>query len=427
MTDVRRTVDAVWKLESARIVGGLVRLVRDVGLAEELAQDALVAALEQWPEQGVPDNPGAWLTTVARRRAVDRIRREQREVPAGERIAYETESAPDPQDDALRLMFVSCHPVLSPDARVALTLRLLGGLTAAEIGRAFLAGETRIARRIAAAKQTLAAEGVEFELPSGPELAARLSSVLGVLYLIFNEGYSATAGDDLIRADLCREALRLGRMLAELAPDEPEVHGLVALMEIQASRAAARTGPAGELVLLHEQQRGRWDQLLIRRGFAAMLRARGTGRHARAVRAAGRHRGLPRTGPHGGGDRLAANRDAVRRAGPPVAHAGRAAQPRGGARHGAGSRRRPRRRRRVAGRPGPARLPPAARRPRRPPGPAGPPRGGRARVPPRRIPHPKRRRAGIPAPPSHRDDEPTPPRRQHGRRQHGRRRREAAG
>jgi len=275
--DVRRTVDAVWKLESARIVGGLVRLVRDVGLAEELAQDALVAALEQWPEQGVPDNPGAWLTTVARRRAVDRIRREQREVPAGERIGSETESAPDPQDDVLRLMFVSCHPVLSTDARVALTLRLLGGLTAAEIGRAFLAGETRIARRIAAAKQTLAAEGVEFELPSGPELAARLSSVLGVLYLIFNEGYSATAGDELIRADLCREALRLGRMLAELAPDEPEVHGLVALMEIQASRAAARTGPAGELVLLHEQQRGRWDQLLIRRGFAAMLRARALG------------------------------------------------------------------------------------------------------------------------------------------------------
>jgi RNA polymerase sigma factor (sigma-70 family) len=275
--DVHRTIDAVWKLESARIVGGLARIVRDVGLAEELAQDALVAALEQWPDSGVPDNPGAWLTTVARRRAVDHIRRAQRTTVTGdEPVAAEAEDddRDDDRDDVLRLIFVCCHPVLPREARVALTLRLVGGLTAYEIARAFLQDEPQVVRRIGAAKQILADAGVGFARPDAVDLPERLGSVLEVLYLIFNEGYAATTGQDLIRADLCREALRLVRMLAELAPGEAEVHGLVALMELQASRTAARTGPGGELILLHEQNRGRWDQLLIRRGFAAMLRAR---------------------------------------------------------------------------------------------------------------------------------------------------------
>ncbi|GAA1253973.1 hypothetical protein GCM10009665_50790 [Kitasatospora nipponensis] len=298
MSDAHRTVNAVWRLESARIVAALVRLVHDVGLAEELAQDALVAALEQWPVSGVPDRPGAWLTTIARRRAVDHIRRarglehrqdqlarEARElqfVDVGAELGDEPDAGAEAgqggeQDDVLRLMFISCHPVLPTDARVALTLRLLGGLTAEEIARAFLAAPTTITRRIAAAKRTLAEERVPFELPARSALAERLSSVLEVIYLVFNEGYSATSGDDLMRPGLCHEALRLGRLLAGLAPDEAEVHGLVALMEIQASRAAARTGPSGEPVQLHEQNRGRWDQLLIRRGFTAMLRARQAG------------------------------------------------------------------------------------------------------------------------------------------------------
>ncbi|MEV0085611.1 sigma-70 family RNA polymerase sigma factor [Saccharopolyspora sp. NPDC050642] len=273
----RRTVDAIWKLESARIIAGLTRLVHDVGLAEELAQDALVAALEQWPA-GIPDNPGAWLMAIAKRRAIDHIRRSRRLEEKHEQLAHEQEQQQDlEQDDVLRLMFISCHPVLPMRERVALTLRLLGGLTAAEIARAFLVSEPQIARRIAAAKRTLAQEQVPFDLPDGPELADRISSVLGVVYLIFNEGYSATAGDDLLRPGLCQEALRLGRLLAELAPHEAEVHGLVALMEIQESRSAARTGPSGEPVQLHEQNRGRWDQLLIRRGFAALLRAREIG------------------------------------------------------------------------------------------------------------------------------------------------------
>ncbi|MFE0647107.1 sigma-70 family RNA polymerase sigma factor [Streptomyces sp. NPDC059534] len=276
--NVHRTIDAVWKLESARIIAGLTRLVRDVGLAEELAQDALVAALEQWPVSGVPDNPGAWLTTTARRRAVDHIRRSQRLTRKQEELAHELDRQPEPeQDDVLRLMLVSCHPVLSTDARAALTLRLLGGLTTEEIARAFLVTGTEVTQRVAAAKRTLAEAGVAFELPEGPELAGRLASVLEVVYLIFNEGYSATSGDDLMRPGLCLEALRLGRLLAELAPREAEVHGLVALMEIQASRSAARTGPSGEPVPLHEQNRGRWDPLLIRRGFTAMLRAREVG------------------------------------------------------------------------------------------------------------------------------------------------------
>jgi len=274
--DVHRTIDAVWKLESAKIVAALTRMVREVGLAEELAQDALVAALEQWPAEGVPDNPAAWLMTTAKRRAVDHLRRLERLERRQEQLAHELENAPEPEqgDDVLRLMFVSCHPLLSAEERVALTLRLLGGLTAGEIARAFLVSEQTVVQRVARAKQTLADAGVAFELPAGAELAERLSSVLEVVYLVFNEGYSATSGEDLIRPTLCLEALRLGRMLAELAPGEPEVHGLVALMEIQASRAAARTGPSGEPLRLHEQNRGRWDPLLIRRGMAALLRAR---------------------------------------------------------------------------------------------------------------------------------------------------------
>ncbi|MFI7535323.1 sigma-70 family RNA polymerase sigma factor [Streptosporangium sp. NPDC049376] len=282
MTDVHRTVGAVWKLESAKIVAGLTRLVHDVGLAEELAQDALVSALEQWPDSGVPDNPGAWLTAVAKRRAVDHIRRARRLELGDERLTREADQPPGPerdpeQDDVLRLMFVSCHPILATEARVALTLRLVGGLTTAEIARAFLTDERSIARRVTEAKGVLAEARVPFELPQGPELAGRLASVLEVIYLIFNEGYSATSGGDLTRPALCLEALRLGRLLAGLAPYEAEVHGLVALMEIQASREAARTGPSGEPVQLHEQNRGRWDRLLIHRGFAAMLRARQAG------------------------------------------------------------------------------------------------------------------------------------------------------
>ncbi|WP_348650589.1 DUF6596 domain-containing protein [Catellatospora sp. KI3] len=278
MAAASRTVDAVWKLESARIIAGLVRLVRDVGLAEELAQDAFVAALEQWPEAGVPDNPGAWLMAVARRRAVDRIRRSQLLARKQEQLARELEREPDREpDDVLRLMFISCHPVLPTPARVALTLRLVGGLTAAEIARAFLTTEPRITGRITEAKQTIAARRLPFELPAGAELSTRLASVLEVVYLVFNEGYSASAGEDLLRPDLCLEALRLARLLAELAPHEPEVHGLAALLEIQASRAEARTGPGGEPVPLAEQNRARWDQLLIHRGFAALLRARDLG------------------------------------------------------------------------------------------------------------------------------------------------------
>ncbi|MEU5883702.1 DUF6596 domain-containing protein [Spirillospora sp. NPDC047279] len=276
MTDVHGTLDGVWKFESAKIIAAVTRIVRDVGLAEELAQDALVAALEQWPRDGVPDNPGAWLMTIAKRRAVDLVRRSQNLERKHEQLGREPEE-PRQEDDLLRLMFMSCHPVLPTQARVALTLRLLGGLTNAEIARAFLTSEPVIARRVGEAKRTLAEEGVAFELPEGGELAGRLSSVLGVIYLVFNEGYSATAGDDLMRPGLTLEALRLGRLLAGLAPDEAEVHGLVALMEIQESRSAARTGPRGEPVQLHEQDRGRWDPLLIRRGFQAMLKARAVG------------------------------------------------------------------------------------------------------------------------------------------------------
>ncbi|TYK49799.1 RNA polymerase sigma factor [Actinomadura decatromicini] len=281
------SIDAVWRLEAARIIAGLARMVNDIGLAEELAQDALVAALEQWPESGVPDNPGAWLMAVGKRRAIDRIRRHQRFETKLAEIGRDLETQAPPEldvpddehieDDVLRLVFTACHPVLSTQARVALTLRMLGGLTTDEIARAFLVSEATVAQRIVRAKRTLSDAGVPFEVPEGPDRAARLSSVLEVIYLIFNEGYTATAGDDWLRADLCREALRLGRVLAELAPREPEVHGLVALMEIQASRTRARTGPDGEPVPLLEQDRGRWDRLLIHRGFAALLRAKKIG------------------------------------------------------------------------------------------------------------------------------------------------------
>ncbi|MEJ2863005.1 sigma-70 family RNA polymerase sigma factor [Actinomycetospora flava] len=279
--DLPARVDAVWKLESATIVAALTRMVHDVGLAEELAQDALVAALEQWPAAGVPDNPGAWLTSVAKRRAVDHLRRAARAGRAHEALAHDedapAEDAGDDAADVLRLMFLSCHPVLPTEQRLALTLRLLGGLSAEEIARAFLVDEATIARRIAEAKRALAAEGAELALPGRDELAARLSSVLEVVYLVFNEGYAATSGDDLLRPDLAGQALRLGHRLAALAPSEPEVHGLLALMELQASRTAARTGPSGEPIPLHEQDRGRWDPVHVRRGFTAMLRARDLG------------------------------------------------------------------------------------------------------------------------------------------------------
>ncbi|MFD9739990.1 RNA polymerase sigma factor [Umezawaea sp. NPDC059074] len=281
-SEAHRAIDAVWRIESARVIAGLARLVRDVGLAEELAQDALLAAVEQWPVEGVPRNPGAWLMATGKRRAIDFIRREQNLRKKVEILGQEldplgavpeVEEAPEIDDDLLRLVFVSCHPVLSTEARVALTLRLLGGLSTDEIARAFLASESTIAQRIVRAKKTLAKAEVPFEVPAREEWPARLSSVLEVVYLVFNEGYSATAGDDWLRPALCNEALRLGRVLAGLMPGEPEVHGLVALMEIQASRTAARVGPDGRPVLLLDQDRGRWDQLLIRRGLAALARA----------------------------------------------------------------------------------------------------------------------------------------------------------
>ena len=289
-SDAQRAVHAVFRLESPRLIAGLARLVRDVGLAEELAQDALVVALERWPESGVPDNPGAWLMATAKRRAIDELRRGKRWQRKQDAISHEIDARAefsakdldaalddDVGDDLLRLVFTSCHPILSTEARVALTLRLLGGLTTEEIARAFLVPEPTIAQRIVRAKQKLAESKVPFEVPRGPDLAERLSSVLEVVYLIFNEGYSATAGDDWMRPGLCDDALRLGRILAQLSPNEPEVHGLVAIMEIQASRANARTGPSGEPILLLDQNRARWDQMLIQRGLAALARAEALG------------------------------------------------------------------------------------------------------------------------------------------------------
>ena len=284
-TDTHRAIDAVWRIESPRLIAGLARIVRDIGLAEDLAQDALVAALEQWPQSGVPDNPGAWLMATAKHRAIDHFRRntrlERKHEELGRELVTKEMAVPnfdaaiddDVGDDLLRLIFTACHPVLSPEARVALTLRLLGCLTTDEIARAFLVPEATVAQRIVRAKRTLTKERVPFEVPRGAELAARLSSVLEVIYLVFNEGYTATAGDDWMRPALCEDALRLGRILAELAPQEPEVHGLVALMEIQASRSRARVGPSRQPVLLLDQNRALWDQLLIRRGLAALDRA----------------------------------------------------------------------------------------------------------------------------------------------------------
>jgi RNA polymerase sigma-70 factor (ECF subfamily) len=298
-TDTHGAIDAVWRIESAKLIAGLTRIVRDVGIAEDLAQEALVAALEQWPQSGVPDNPGAWLMATAKHRAIDVLRRRTlldrkheevgRELEIRQQTTPDLEAAldatleaegsirtkaqPDDDDDLLRLLFIACHPVLSTEARVALTLRLLGGLTTDEIARAFLVSEPTIAQRIVRAKRTLAEKQVPFETPRGHELTARLSSVLEVIYLVFNEGYSATAGDDWMRPALCEDALRLGRILAELMPRQAEVHGLVALMEIQASRSKARVGPSGEPVLLLDQNRAQWDQLLIRRGLAALERA----------------------------------------------------------------------------------------------------------------------------------------------------------
>ena len=292
--DPHRAIEAVFRIESARLIAGLARLVRDVGLAEELAQEALVTALERWPSTGVPDNPGAWLMATAKNRAIDELRRNQRLARKHEELGHEIDAEQtrdaadllnriehalddDIGDDLLRLVFTACHPVLSTEARVALTLRLLGGLTTEEIARAYLVPEPTVAQRIVRAKRTLTEAGVPFEVPRSADRAARLSSVLEVIYLIFNEGFTATAGDDWMRPGLCEDALRLGRILAELVPEEAEVHGLVALMEIQASRARARLGPSGEPVLLLEQDRSRWDQVLIGRGLAALARAEALG------------------------------------------------------------------------------------------------------------------------------------------------------
>jgi RNA polymerase sigma factor (sigma-70 family) len=284
-SDTHRAIDAVWRIESPRLIAGLTRIVRDVGLAEELAQDALVAALEQWPEAGVPDNPGAWLMATAKHRAIDVVRRKAmlerkhaeigRDLEQQAMVEVNLQTAMDDPigDDLLRLIFIACHPILSTEARIAMTLRLLGGLTTEEIARAFLIPEPTIAQRIVRAKRTLAEARIPFEVPRGAELVERLSSVLNVIYLIFNEGYAATSGEEWIRPSVCEDALRLGRILAELLPNEPEVHGLVALMEIQASRLHARIGPTGEPVLLLDQDRGRWDHILIHRGLAALERA----------------------------------------------------------------------------------------------------------------------------------------------------------
>jgi RNA polymerase sigma-70 factor (ECF subfamily) len=285
VTDIHHTIEAVWRIESARVIAGLTRIVRDVGIAEELAQDALVVALEKWPETGIPDNPGAWLMGTAKHRAIDYLRRgtlaDRKYEDLGREMAEKEMQVPDLAaamddtigDDMLRLVFIACHPVLSMEARVALTLRLLGGLTTDEIARAFLVGEPTIAQRIVRAKRTLSEAQVPFEVPRGTDFTARLSSVLQVIYLIFNEGYAASSGDDWMRPALCEDALRLGRILAELVPDEAEVHGLVALMEIQASRIKARVGPTGEPILLLEQDRAKWDWLLINRGLSALARA----------------------------------------------------------------------------------------------------------------------------------------------------------
>ena len=399
-SDARRAIDAVWRIESARLIAGLARMTGDVGVAEDLAQDALVAALEQWPRTGVPDNPGAWLMATAKNRAIDRAapRRDGRAQAAGagagggaasvaDRGDLVDEAADDIGDDLLALIFTACHPVLATEARVALTLRLVGSLTTAEIARAFLVKESTVAQRIVRAKRTLAEARVPIEVPSGAELDERLDSVLEVIYAIFNEGYAASAGEELIRADLCEEAMRLGRILAGLAPREPEVHGLVALMELQASRFPARTGPSGEPVLLLDQDRGRWDFVLIGRGLTALERAEGLGPPARPLHAAGRDRRLPRAGAQRRGDRLGADRRPLRRPRRDHPLAGGRAEPRGrggdGVRPGGGAGAA----RRAGRRAGAGGLPPAAGGARRPAGAARPRRGGARRVRARRRPH----------------------------------------
>ena len=353
--DTHRTIDAVYRLESAKLIARLARMVRDVGLAEELAQDALVAALEQWPESGVPDNPGAWLMATAKHRAINVLRRGKLLERKHEELGHELEARQemavpnledvvddDVGDDLLRLVFTACHPVLSIEARVALTLRLLGGLTTDEIARAFLVSEPTIAQRIVRAKRTLADEHVPFEVPRGDELAQRLSSVLGVIYLVFNEGYAATSGDDLMRPQLCEDALRLGRILAQLAPAEPEVHGLVALMEIQASRAAARTGADRRArAPPRSEPRALGSAPHSSRARGARAR-RGARRRERPLRAPGRDRGLPRPGEHRSGDGLGAHRVALRSARADHAVARRGAESSDGGRDGVRSRRGPR-------------------------------------------------------------------------------------
>ena len=408
MTDgaTHRAIEAVWRIESARIIAGLARMVRDVALAEDLAQEALVAALERWPETGVPDNPGAWLMTAAKRRAIDLLRRGTMAARKHEELGHEVEARleavaeslddaiDDPVgDDLLRLIFVACHPVLATEARVALTLRLLGGLTTPEIARAFLVPEATVAQRIVRAKRTLAATRVPFEVPRGAELAARLASVLEVIYLVFNEGYAATGGDDWIRPALCEEAARLGRILAELAPHEPEVHGLVALMEIQASRAGARIGEAGEPVLLLDQDRGRWDRLLIRRGLAALARAEALGGDARPLRAAGRDRRLSRPRAHRGGNGLGTDLGALRRARRDRAVARGRAEPGGGASDGVRPGSGPRARRRPGRGALAGGVPPAPERARLSPRQARPSRRGARGVRARGLAHAQRARA----------------------------------
>ncbi len=405
-TDTHSAIEAVFRIEQAKLIAGLARMLRDVGLAEELAQDALVTALEQWPRTGIPDKPGAWLMAAAKHRAIDRLRRarliERKHEQLGHELGIEGEAAApdldaalddDIGDDLLRLMFTACHPVLSAEARVALTLRLLGGLTTEEIARAFLVGEPTIAQRIVRAKRTLAEKRIPFEVPRGEERAERLASVLEAIYLIFNEGYSATAGQDWIRPQLCEEALRLGRVLAELAQAEPEVHGLVALMEIQASRLKARVGPGGEPILLLDQNRARWDHLLIRRGLAALARAEALGGAAGPYQLQGGDRGLPRAGAHGGGDGLGAHRRALRQARRDHAVAGGGAEPGGGAGHADGSRGGAGGDRRARLRAGARGLSPVSQRARRPLGEARTAGRGARRVRARRVADQERARA----------------------------------
>ncbi len=342
-TDAHRAIDAVWRIEQAKLIAGLARIVRDVSLAEDLAQDALIAALRQWPEDGIPRNPGAWLMTAAKHRAIDLLRRGKLLERKHEELGYEAQleqelSTPDPDatlddhigDDLLRLIFTACHPLLPSEARIALTLRLLGGLRTEEIARAFLISEPTVAQRIVRAKRTLAEARIPFETPVGAELAERLASVLEVIYLIFNEGYAATAGDDWMRPQLCEEALRLGRILAELASREPEVHGLVALMEIQASRFKARTGSSGEPILLLDQDRAQWDYLLIRRGLEALARADALGAAPGPYRLQAEIAACHATRPRRGRDGLDAHRQAIRSARADRAVASGGAESRGG-------------------------------------------------------------------------------------------------